>query len=133
MNTRPQAWLDQARNDLELAVLADTRDFHAQACFFASQAAEKALKGAILELGAEPAHTHQLTELVMCLTSLGVPTEPLLQLRLKPLSRMATSTRYPDDDTPPLERFDRQDAEESIRCAQEVMRIVEQWDSPQST
>lgn len=115
MNTRPQAWLDQARNDLELAVLADTRDFHAQACFFASQAAEKALKGAILDLGAEPAHTHQLTELVMCLTSLGVPTEPLLQLRLKPLSRMATSTRYPDDDTPPLERFDHQDAEESIR------------------
>ena len=133
MNTRPQAWLDQARNDLELAVLADTRDFHAQACFFASQAEEKALKGAILELGAEPAHTHQLTALVMCLTSLGVPTEPLLQLRLKPLSRMATSTRYPDDDTPPLERFDHQDAEESIRCAQEVMRIVEQWDSPQST
>jgi HEPN domain-containing protein len=132
MNTRPQAWLDQARNDLELAVLADTRDFHAQACFFASQA-EKALKGAILELGAEPAHTHQLTELVMCLTSLGVPTEPLLQLRLKPLSRMATSTHYPDDDTPPLERFDHQDAEESIRCAQEVMRIVEQWDSPLST
>ena len=130
MNTRPQAWLDQARNDLELAVLADTSGFHAQACFFASQAAEKTLKGAILELGAEPAHTHQLTELVMCLTSLGVPTEHLLQLRLTPLSRMATSTRYPDDDTPPLERFDHQDAEESIRCAQEVMRIVEQWDSP---
>ena len=130
MNTRPQAWLDQARNDLELAVLADTSGFHAQACFCASQAAEKTLKGAILELGAEPAHTHQLTELVMCLTSLGVPTEHLLQLRLKPLSRMATSTRYPDDDTPPLERFDHQDAEESIRCAQEVMRIVEQWDSP---
>ncbi len=62
MNARPQAWLDQAaRNDLELAVLADTRGFHAQACFFASQAAEKALKVAILELGAEPAHTPQST------------------------------------------------------------------------
>jgi len=70
---------------------------------------------------------------VECLASLDVPTEPLQQLRLKPLSRMATSTRYPDDDTPPLERFDHQDAEESIRCAQAVLRIVEQWDTPQST
>lgn len=133
MNARPQAWLDQAHNDLAVARLVSTQGFHAQACFFASQAAEKALKGAILELGAEPVHTHQLTELVHCLTTLGVPTEPLLNLRLKPLSRMATSTRYPDDATPPLERFDNQDAEDSINCAQEVLRIVGQWDTPLNT
>lgn len=131
MNARPKAWLAQARNDLDLAVLGSQEGFHAQACFFASQAAEKALKGAILELGVEPAHTHQLTELVDCLTQLGMPTEPLEQLRLKPLSRMATSTRYPDNETPPLDRFDRVDAEESIRSAQEVLRTVELWDTPQ--
>lgn len=51
MNARPKAWLAQARNDLDLAVLGSQEGFHAQACFFASQAAEKALKGAILELG----------------------------------------------------------------------------------
>ena len=27
MNTRPQAWLDQARNNMELALLADSRAF----------------------------------------------------------------------------------------------------------
>ena len=48
MNAPPQAWLWQAGNHLELA----------QACYFASQAAEKALKSAILELGEEPPHTH---------------------------------------------------------------------------
>ncbi len=59
--------------------------------FFASQAAEKALKGTILEFGAEPTHTHQHTELVDQLQSFDVPTEGLRLLRLKPLSRMATS------------------------------------------
>ena len=51
MQSRPQAWLRQANNDLKLAQLARNNSFLAQACFFASQAAEKALKGALLELG----------------------------------------------------------------------------------
>lgn len=51
---RPQAWWRQARNDLDLAVLASGNGFQAQACFFAAQAAAKALKGAIVELGQEP-------------------------------------------------------------------------------
>ena len=42
MHARPQAWLNQAENDLELARLATEQGFHAQACFFAAQAAEKA-------------------------------------------------------------------------------------------
>jgi len=51
MNARPQAWLLQALNDLALARLASDNGFHAQACYFAAQAAEKALKGTLLELG----------------------------------------------------------------------------------
>jgi HEPN domain-containing protein len=133
MNARPQAWLDQAHNDLAVARLVSTQAFMPGPVFSASQSAEKALNGAILELGAELAHTHQPTELVHCLTTLGVPTDPLLNLRLKPLSRMATTTRYPDDATPPLERFDNQDAEDLIDCAQEVLRIVGQWDPPPDT
>ena len=129
MNACPQAWLDQAINDLEMARLAASQGFFAQACFFSSQSAEKALKGAILELGIEPPHTHQHTELVDKLKSLGVPTQACEQLRLKPLSRMATSTRYPDEDTPPLKRFDQQDANEAINCAAAVLVQVESWDS----
>jgi HEPN domain-containing protein len=61
---RTGAWWRQARNDLELAELARRNGFHAQACIFATQAAEKALKGAILELGGEPPHTQVLGQLV---------------------------------------------------------------------
>mgnify|MGYP000967856608 CR=1 FL=1 len=63
MNSRPEAWLHQARNDLAMAQLAQENGFLAQACYFASQAAEKALKGALLELGIEPSHTHVLNDL----------------------------------------------------------------------
>ena len=51
MNSRPDAWLHQARNYLALAQLAKDNGFLAQSCYFASQAAEKCLKGALLELG----------------------------------------------------------------------------------
>ncbi len=129
MHARPQAWLAQARNDLELSRLASDQGFQAQACFFASQAAENALKGANLELGVAPAHTHQLTEVVDSLQELGVPTDVLRTLRLKPLSRMATSTRYPNDATPPMQCFDRRDAEEAIACAAAVLAQLDGWDN----
>jgi predicted nucleotidyltransferase len=48
------ACLDQARNDLGMADLATANGFHAQACFFASQAAQKALKSLLIELGEAP-------------------------------------------------------------------------------
>lgn len=59
-----EAWLHQARNDLALARLAREHGFLAQACYYAPQAAEEALKGALLELGIEPPHTHVLNDLV---------------------------------------------------------------------
>ena len=43
MNSRPDAWLRQARNDLAIAQLAKDNGFLAQSCYYASQAAEKGL------------------------------------------------------------------------------------------
>ncbi len=40
MNARPQAWLFQAENDLQMASLALEHGFFAQSCYHASQAAE---------------------------------------------------------------------------------------------
>ena len=88
MNARPQAWLAQARSDLDLAQLACRNGFLAQACYFASQAAEKALKSALLELGLEPPHTHVLGDLLTRLQSAGLDTAAFETLPLKALSRM---------------------------------------------
>ena len=96
---RTGAWWRQARNDLELAELARRNDFHAQACFFATQAAEKTLKGAILELGREPPHTQVLGQLVKLLAAEGLDVTALAPLPLTALSRMTVTSRYPLDDT----------------------------------
>jgi HEPN domain-containing protein len=128
MNLRPSAWLAQARNDLELAELASRNGFLAQACYFASQAAEKALKSAILELGEEPPHTHVLGDLVRRLEAAGLDGSAFVRMPLKSLSRMSISSRYPIDATPPSELFDPADAEQAIGTAWAVIHILEAMD-----
>ena len=130
MNARPQAWLLQALNDLALARLASDNSFHAQACFFAAQAAEKALKGTLLELGQEPPHTHVLNDLVGNLAVQGVEVAVIAALPLRALTRMTISSRYPIDATPPSELFDRVDATQAITTAEAVIAFLEQLDRP---
>ncbi len=124
MNPRPSAWLQQASNDLSLAELATTHGFHAQACYFASQAAEKAMKSLLLDLGLAPPRTHVLPALLAELAAAGVDVAPLAELRLNLLSRMATSSRYPEDDTPPEVLFDSRDADEAIALARAVLTFA---------
>lgn len=128
MNARPQAWLQQARNDLAMAQLARDNDFLAQACSFASQAAEKALKGALLELGVEPPHTHVLNDLLDRLHAAGLNTNELNALPLRGLSRMAIQSRYPVDATPPSDLFDSGDADRALSTASQVLRVLEALD-----
>ena len=132
MNPRPKAWLAQARNDLDLAELASRNGFLAQACFFASQAAEKALKSVILELGEEPPHTHVLGDLVRQLEAAGLDTSALAPLALKALSRMSISSRYPIDATPPSDLFDQADAEQAIGTAAAVIQALAALDQSPS-
>ena len=125
MNARPLAWLSQARNDLQMAQLAQDNGFLAQACYFSSQAAEKALKSAILELGLEPPHTHVLGDLLQHLQGAGVDTSPLQALPLKALSRMSITSRYPIDATPPAELFDPVETDQAISLAAAVIDAIE--------
>lgn len=128
MNSRPDAWLRQARDDLALAELARDNGFLAQSCYFASQGAEKALKGALLELGIEPPHTHVLHDLIRRLEQAGVDVTELSALPLRSLSRMAIQSRYPLDATPPAELFDPVDADQALRTAHQVLRTLEALD-----
>ena len=127
---RTGAWWRQANDDLKLADLARRNGFHAQACFFATQAAEKALKGAILELGGEPPRSHVLGMLVKLLAAEGLDVTALAPLPLTALSRMTVTSRYPLDDTPPSELFDARDSDQALRTAEAVLSWVEQLDRP---
>lgn len=128
MNARPNAWLNQAQNDLALARLARDHGYLAQACFFASQAAEKALKSAVLELGEEPSHTHVLSDLAAALARLGLDVSSIEQLPLRRLSRMAISSRYPMDATPPSELFDLQETDQALDTAAAVIQQLSAFD-----
>ncbi len=128
MNARPDAWLRQAHNDLELAQLAKDNDYLAQACFYASQAAEKGLKSALLELDLEPPHTHVLNDLVKRLKETGLDTQALEALPLRSLSRMAIQSRYPMDATPPSELFDPDETDQALATAREVLTILKALD-----
>ena len=130
MNARPQAWLQQAKDDLGVARLTRDNSYYPQACYFASQAAEKALKGLILELGAEPPHTHVLGELLKLLGQLGCELEALEALPLRSLSRLSVTSHYPLEATPPAELFDRADADQAIGTAEAVLSLVEALDQP---
>ncbi|MFN9057005.1 MAG: HEPN domain-containing protein [Cyanobacteriota bacterium] len=125
---RPGAWWRQARNDLDLAEMASRNGFHAQACFFATQAAEKALKGAIVELGLEPPHTHGLPKLVAVLEQQGIDVSSLVDLPLRALTRMTVTSRYPLEDTPPLDLFDGTDSAQAIATATAVLTLVGRLD-----
>ena len=128
MNARPNAWMHQAQQDLALAQLARDNGFHAAACFHASQAAEKALKSALLELGLEPPFTHVLNTLVSQLQDAGINTQNLERLALRQLSRMAVQSRYPMDATPASELFDQEDADQALMTATDVITIVQALD-----
>ena len=122
------AWWRQARNDLDLAAVASRNGFHAQACFFATQAAEKALKGAIVELGLEPPHTHGLPKLVAVLEQQGIDVSSLVDLPLRALTRMTVTSRYPLEDTPPMDLFDGTDSAQAIATATAVLTLVGRLD-----
>ncbi|QNI87001.1 HEPN domain-containing protein [Synechococcus sp. ROS8604] len=128
MNARPDAWLRQAQNDLELAQLARDNGYLAQACFDASQAAEKGLKSALLELGLEPPHTHVLNALTRRLKKTGLETKDLEALSLRSLSRMAIQSLYPMDATPPSELFDPEETDQALATAGEVLSILKALD-----
>ncbi|MCT0198174.1 HEPN domain-containing protein [Synechococcus sp. CS-1325] len=113
VNVRPKAWL-------------------AQACYFASQAADKALKSMILELDEEPPHTHVLGDLVRQLQAAGLDTSALAPLALKALSRMTITSRYPIETTPPAELFDPVDAEQAIGTAAAVIEALAAMDQAPS-
>jgi len=128
MNTRANAWVHQAHEDLSFAQLAGDNGFQAAACFHAYQAAEKALIGTLLELGLEPPFTHVLNTLVSQLQDAGINTQNLERLALRQLSRMAVQSRYPMDATLASELFDQEDADQALTTATDVITIVHALD-----
>lgn len=125
MSQRRDAWMRQAQSDFDVGALTQAKEFHSQACYHYSQAAEKALKGLLISLGTLPPYSHSLDRLAEAIREQGLDTTALEALHLKALSRMNSETRYPRDDEAPMDRFDSNDSEMAQEAAQAVLRFVE--------
>jgi len=124
MTPRAEAWIRQADSDLNAARCMESQGFHAQACYLAAQAAEKALKALVVATSVTPPHSHSLERLLELLDRQGLNVEPLRELRLKALTRMSSQTRYPQGDEAPADLFDAQDSEPALATATSVVGLA---------
>ena len=113
-------WFKKAENDLKniSLVLPNPDCPFDTVCFHAQQAAEKYLKGLLIQLDVSFPKTHdiaKLLELVPEEVDLGLSIEDLA-----PLSRWAVFPRYPDFE----EDLQRTDAETTVKLAQTVKAAV---------
>lgn len=119
----PQEWLEKARHDLVAARKLLEHGGHADTiAVHCHQAAEKALKAALLGMGVDYPFTHDITLLLqLCIekdVSFGVLKE--MGLHLSPLYE---KERYPFMGTE--ESYTAQELQGFVRMAQEVVEFVQ--------
>lgn len=126
--SRHADWFRQSDADLRLARHARDGAAHDWACFAAQQAAEKALKAALMSRGAD-AWGHTVTAL------LGLVADDAgerLVVCAKTLDKHYVPTRYPNglDAGAPTDFYTSKDSDDAIACAERLIgfarRQVEQ-------
>ncbi len=121
MREEARRWLAQADADLAHARASAQAGFYFAAAFSCHQAAEKWLKGAVIELRRTlPPKTHNLIELGRLLE---VPEEVMSDLRL--LNPEYAASRYPDAaNGVPAENYDARKAGMLLEAAERVRAWV---------
>ena len=118
----PADWLRHAASDLELARIARPRKVLREGlCFHAQQAAEKALKAALVAQGIPFPKTHNIKTLLDLLPQSITP--PLEVQEAASLTDYAVVSRYPGD----LEPVTEDEYREAVRLAETVVRWVESF------
>ena len=120
MKPETAEWVEKAEGDFRTAGReknsAEYPNYDA-ACFHAQQCAEKYLKARLVEAGKDFPKTHDLSAIL----NLALPFEPsweFLRKDLEHLTDLGVEVRYPGTTA------DLEDAEEAMRTAQHVRRIV---------
>lgn len=118
---RSHDWLNQAESDLRAAKNLLNSGNYAWSCFLGQQTAEKAFK-AIGEKFNIIMWGHDLVDLVKELKKI-VDIPPSIELNCRILNLYYISTRYPDAFMSgfPSEKFSKEQAQDAIKLASEVM------------
>ncbi len=111
---RKKAQADLATALRELGVV-EAANYDA-VCFHAQQAAEKAIKATLIEVGAHAPRSHDLWHLWRLLSSAGAVSEAAVSANdLVFLTRAAVEMRYGDDNAA------KSDADRSVAIAQQIL------------
>ncbi len=126
MAERSADWIKQAKRDLEMAKNARGSGFYEWACFIAQQAAEKGVKAVYQSKGGS-AIGHGIGFLLRGLAAERVAVPKGTLKAAKKLDGHYIPSRYPDGmaEGTPGDHFDKEDADDAIRCAGEVLRFCE--------
>jgi len=122
---RYRDWLEEAVDDLEAAKGLFQLGKWSKVCFFTHQAVEKALKALCIKSLGVYLHTHSVARLLDEVKRAANISEDLA-LRAGRLDRYYVPTRYPNawPALPPYKHYSRDDAEEALRIAVEVVGFV---------
>ena len=115
-------WLLAAEDDLRFARFAAGAEFFAQACFFAQQTAEKAVKAAHYAGGARAVLGHSVRGLIERLDARAPALDALLD-QARDLDLYYVPTRYPNglEEGTPGEAFSKAQAERAIENAAAIV------------
>ena len=118
-------WLKQAENDLDFARLGLREEFFAQACFWAQQCAEKAVKGIGRLVGDRAVLENSVAHLVDRHAERAPGLSDLMdESRL--FDRYYGTTRYPGDSPGPVPflAFSRDQATTAIEAAERFLELA---------
>lgn len=124
MVSRSIDWIRQARRNLASAHANYEKELYEESCFESHQAGEKAVKGLLNYLHRER-RGHSITFLLLD-TGIEVPRD-IRECALM-LDKHYVPSRYPDvyDEGAPMDYYTGRDAEECIRCAELILKWVEE-------
>jgi HEPN domain-containing protein/predicted nucleotidyltransferase len=118
-------WLKQARVDLETAKWNEKGNFHAAACFWAQQTAERALKAFLYFHDQSRLTHHSIVKLAKACARLDKDFAPFVQTA-NTLDRYYIPTRYPNGlpEGIPAQTYSATEAQTAIQSAEELVNLV---------
>lgn len=122
-------WMATALEDMQAVQALFVAGLHAQACFYAQQAAEKALKAIWFAQDTDP-WGHSNSRLLMEFSARDqMPTYDKLLQQARLLDQYYVPTRYPDGlpDLTPGQVYGIDDATRAIAAATLIMDFCQHW------
>ena len=120
-------WLASVKDDLRFARFSTQGGYHAQSCFAAQQAAEKAVKAVHYAAGARAVLGHSVRALIARLDP-AAPRLAAVTEEARTLDLYYVPARYPNglEEGTPAEAFSARQAATAIECAARVLAAAEE-------